>query len=67
MVPLAFMPGILRTLSNFTPVKWGILALEGAIWRDFTAAEIATPCAILLAIGLTAMTLAAIVMSGRRE
>jgi hypothetical protein len=28
------MPGFLRTASNFSPMKWGILALEGAIWRE---------------------------------
>jgi len=51
MIPLLFMPGWCRTISNFSPVKWGIYALEGAIWRDFSFAEMLTPLAILLAIG----------------
>ena len=33
MIPLAFMPGWMQTVSNISPIKWGILALEGAIWR----------------------------------
>lgn len=35
MVPLLAMPGWMQTASNFSPVKWGIYALEGAIWRGF--------------------------------
>ncbi len=51
MVPLFLMPAWLRPFSHFSPVKWSILALEGAIWRDFTLAEIVAPCAVLLAFG----------------
>jgi len=51
MVPLAFMPSLMRTLSHASPVKWGILALEGAIWRGFTLTEMLLPCAVLLAVG----------------
>lgn len=51
MVPLFVMPSWMLTLSNASPVKWGILALEGAGWRGFSAAELATPCGVLLAIG----------------
>jgi ABC-2 type transport system permease protein len=53
MLPLAFMPSWLRRLSHFSPVKWGIFALEGAIWRDFKFTEMISPCLVLLAIGLT--------------
>ncbi|MCA9319135.1 MAG: ABC transporter permease [Planctomycetes bacterium] len=51
MIPLAFMPKTMATLSNFSPVKWGILAIEGAVWRGFDLREMLWPCAILLAIG----------------
>lgn len=51
MIPLAFMPSWMQTVSNISPVKWGILALEGAIWRGFTLGEMLLPCALLLAIG----------------
>ena len=36
MIPLVFMPKFMQTLSNFSPAKWSVLALEGAIWRGFT-------------------------------
>ncbi|MGQ0612876.1 MAG: ABC transporter permease [Planctomycetaceae bacterium] len=52
MVPLIAMPAWMVTLSNVSPVKWGIVALEGAIWRGFALSEMALPCAILWAIGL---------------
>lgn len=50
MVPLISMPGWMVTASHFSPFKWSIYALEGAIWRDLSLSELATPCAILLAI-----------------
>jgi ABC-2 type transport system permease protein len=56
MMPLFFMPGWLQKISSVSPVKWGILAIEGAVWRDFSAMEMLTPCAILIAIGLLAFT-----------
>ncbi len=51
MIPLFVMPGWLRSLSHVSPVKWSILSLEGAIWRNFSAAEMALPCGILVAVG----------------
>ncbi len=59
MVPLAVMPGWMQSLSVISPVRWMILAYEGAIWRNFSFAEMVTPCAILVAIGLVAFTLGA--------
>jgi ABC-2 type transport system permease protein len=52
MVPLIAMPSWLLTASDFSPIKWGILALEGAIWRGFSFVELLKPCAILLAVGV---------------
>ncbi len=51
MVPLFIMPQWLQTISGVSPVKWAILAMEGAIWRGFTFTEMLLPCGILLAIG----------------
>ncbi len=65
MVPLAFMPSWLLPFSHVSPVKWGILALEGAIWRNFSLTEMMTPCLILLAIGTAAFLLG--VFSLRRQ
>lgn len=57
MIPLYFMPGWLRSISHISPVKWGIYALEGAIWRKFSFYEIITPCLVLLAFGLISFLL----------
>jgi ABC-2 type transport system permease protein len=51
MIPLFLMRDWLQTLSSISPVKWGILAIEGGIWRGFSLAEMMTPCAVLLGIG----------------
>jgi len=62
MMPLAFMPSWLRSFSNFSPVKWGIYALEGAVWRNFTLTEMTTPCIVLLAIGAVSFLLGIIIL-----
>jgi len=62
MMPLAFMPSWLRPFSHFSPVKWGILALEGAIWRDFRFMEMISPCLVLLAIGITFFSLGVVML-----
>ena len=51
MIPVMFMPSFMKSLSVISPIKWGILSLEGAIWREFSFAEMIMPCGILLAIG----------------
>lgn len=62
MMPLAFMPPWMRSISHFSPVKWGILAMEGAIWRDFRPLEMLLPCAVLLGIGATFFLLGVIML-----
>jgi ABC-2 type transport system permease protein len=51
MVPLFIMPDWMRTMGSVSPAKWAILALEGAIWRDFSLAEMLLPCGLLLVFG----------------
>ena len=51
MFPLFLMPPWMLTLSHVSPVKWGIVSIEGAIWRGFSPAEMAVPCAVLLGVG----------------
>jgi len=53
MVPLVFLQRVpfLSALSHVSPVKRSILALEGALWRGFSVAEMAVPCIVLLAMG----------------
>ena len=59
MVPLFIMPSWMVALSHLSPVKWGILAIEGAVWRGFTLAEMAQPCLILLTVGLVTFAIGA--------
>jgi ABC-2 type transport system permease protein len=65
MVPLLFMPAIMKTLSDYSPVKWSILALEGSIWRGFTPFEMLVPCAILIAIGAFCMAVGSAILTRR--
>ena len=51
MIPLFVMPPWMLELSNLSPVKWAVIGIEGATWRGFSYAEMATPIAILLATG----------------
>lgn len=51
MIPLIAMPDWLFALSDFSPFKWGIYSLEGAIWRGFTLTDMLLPCGILISLG----------------
>lgn len=53
-IPLFAMPAWLATASHLSPMKWTVLALEGALWRGFSPAEMLRPCAILIGVGLVA-------------
>jgi ABC-2 type transport system permease protein len=57
MIPLFAMPPWLGRLSVISPVRWAILALEGATWRAFSYGEMLLPCAVLLGVGLVAFGL----------
>ena len=59
MVPLFLMPEWMQTLGNISPMKWTLMAYEGAIWRGFTLNEMLLPCAVLVTIGVLAFTLGA--------
>ena len=54
MIPLFMMPEWLQTVSHISPIKWGILSLEGALWRDFSSSEMLLPLGILIVTGLLA-------------
>ena len=51
MIPYFLMPGWMETISSISPGKWTILALEGAVWRNFSLGELFWPCFILVAVG----------------
>ena len=59
MIPLIAMPAWMQSVSNFSLVKWGVLAVEGAIWRGFSPAEMALPVGILLGAGLVGFAVGA--------
>jgi ABC-2 type transport system permease protein len=61
MVPLMVMPGWMISISHISPVKWGIFALEGAIWRGFSPQEMALPLSILTLIGLTTFLMGVVI------
>ena len=65
MFPLFLMPPWMQTASNASPVKWGILALEGGIWRGFTTSEMARPCSVLVAVGLAGFVAGSLILAKR--
>lgn len=65
MVPLMVMPSFMATLSNFSPVKWSVLALEGAIWRGFGPAEMVMPLAVLVGVGIVGFTVGVVILMRR--
>jgi ABC-2 type transport system permease protein len=67
MIPLAFMPRFIATLGQASPVKWSILALEGAIWRGFTPIEMLLPCGVLIAVGAVCLTVGSIRLAASTE
>lgn len=60
MIPLFFMSDWMVSASQFSPVMWSVTALEGALWRGFSTAEMLKPCAILLGVGALAFTAGAL-------
>jgi ABC-2 type transport system permease protein len=66
MIPLAFMPAWMQTVSNISPTKWNIVALEGAIWRGNSLVEMLLPCGVLMAIGAVGFALGVKFLSRQR-
>lgn len=66
MVPLLMMPNWMLAIGAFSPIRWSITALEGAIWRGFTPAQMATPLGILVGTGLVCFTVGVFILA-RRE
>lgn len=59
MIPLFAMPEWMRSFGSISPVKWAIYALEGAVWRGFSIAEMVQPLAILIVVGAIGCVLGA--------
>lgn len=57
MVPASLMPEWMQRLSDLSPIRWGILALEGALWRGLSPAELWVPCLVLAGFGAAGFAL----------
>lgn len=51
MIPVFMMPPWMQAAGSFSPLKWTVIALEGAIWRGFGLRDMLLPCGLLLGIG----------------
>jgi ABC-2 type transport system permease protein len=67
MIPQIVMPPWMLSAASFSPVKWAILAFEGATWRGFTWAEMMVPCGILMAIALGCFGVGSMILSRTRD
>lgn len=56
MIPLFAMPSWLQAASSASPVKWLLLAIEGAVWRGFSLIEMLPALGILVAVGGVLLT-----------
>ena len=65
MIPLFAMPGWMLTVSNFSLVKWGIVSLEGAIWRGYSYGEMMLPVSVLLGSGIVLFILGTTILIKR--
>lgn len=57
MLPLAFMPPWLSSLSYASPVRWAVLAIEAGVWRDLSWLDVLGPMGVLLGIAAATLTL----------
>ena len=51
-IPLFFMPPFMRSLSNASPFRWTVTAIEGPFWRDTPLSEQWFPLMVLFVIGI---------------
>ena len=65
MIPVMFMPSWLLTVSHASPVKWGILAIEGGVWRNFSYTEMMLPVGVLICIGAVSFIVGTTILSKR--
>jgi len=65
MIPVMFMPSWLLTVSHASPVKWGILSIEGGVWRNFSYTEMMLPVAVLIVIGAVSFFVGTTILSKR--
>jgi ABC-2 type transport system permease protein len=51
MVPSYLSPAWLEVLGQASPVRWAIVAFEGAMWRGLELRDLLTPCGLLIGTG----------------
>lgn len=66
MIPLMFLRSWMKTASIVSPIRWAVMALEGGVWRGSSLAQVALPCAVLLAIGVLGFAIGARAFRGSR-
>ncbi len=66
MIPLMAMPKWMAALGQFSPVKWMVMAFEGALWRQFSLTEVLPWAGLLLALGFIGLTLGSWIFSRRQ-
>ncbi len=59
MVPYMFLPDWIKTIATISPVKWTVVAMEGAIFRGFSLGDMMLPCGVLVGIGVVCFALGA--------
>jgi ABC-2 type transport system permease protein len=62
-IPLFVMPRWMQTASSISPFKWAVQALDGAVWRGLTPAQMALPLCVLLGVGVVGFAVGARVFS----
>ncbi len=65
MVPVVAMPKWMLAVGSFSPVKWSVLAIEGAVWRGFEMSHMLKPVLILCAVGLVGFIIGTMILARR--
>lgn len=64
-IPIFVMPPAMAAAASISPFKWASVAIEGALWRGFSLAELALPLGILLAFGVGGFIVGVLAMRRR--
>lgn len=65
MMPYFLMPEWMQQAGQFSPVRWAIMALEGALWRGLTWRELMQPCLYLVGLGVACFALGVAILQRR--
>ncbi|MGH7132889.1 MAG: ABC transporter permease [Phycisphaerales bacterium] len=58
-IPIMFMRGIMKPLSNLSPFKWANQVVSGALWQGFQIQDMLLPGGVLIAMGLAGYAIGA--------